>query len=127
MSDELIELVEAMKTRIKEIAPTVQVIETAEIFEDEDVNLEIYPPLTWTNEQCRTLQRQITGHAADLYIDTGYLILVYVCTPEQQVAEAQLELMRVKQQIQSAEKTLAEAEQLGLLKPVSALTELVVV
>ncbi len=127
MSDELIELIQAMKAHIKELSPDVCVVETDEIFEDEHANLEIYPPLTWTNEQCRALQRQIAAHAADVHMDTGYLMLVYVVTPEQQVTEAQLELVRVKQKIQSVEKILAEAEQIGLLKPTSAPTELVAV
>jgi hypothetical protein len=127
MSNELIELIQAMKIHIKELSPDVCVIETDEIFEDEHANLEVYPPLTWINEQCRALQHQSAGHASDIHIDTGYLILVYVCTPEQQVAEAQHELVRVKKKIQSAEKILTEAGQLGLLKPTPAQAKLVVV
>ena len=125
MGDELIELIQAMKLYIKELSLDVCVIETDEIFEDEHANLEVYPPLTWTNEQCRALQRRIAEHAAELHIATGYLILVYVCTPEQQVAEAQLELARVKQKIRSAEKILTEATALGLLKAEAPQPELV--
>ena len=127
MDDELSELIQALKLSIKELSPDVCVSETDEIFEDEHANLEVYPPLTWTNEQCRALQRQIAAQASDMHIDTGYLILVYVCTPEQQVAEAQLELVRVKKKIQSAEKVLIEAAALGLLKAESPQPELVAV
>jgi hypothetical protein len=114
VNDELCEQIEGLVEYIKKLAPEVHVFETGEIFEDEHANLEVYSPLTWTEKQCRNLQRQIAERAVDIHMDTGYLILVYVCTPEQQVAEARLEFARAKQKIQATEKILAEAEALGL-------------
>jgi hypothetical protein len=54
-----------------------------------------------------------------MLISLGYLILVYVCTPEQQVAEARLEFVRAKEKIHAAEQVLTEAKALGLLEPSS--------
>lgn len=125
MNDELDERIDDLVAYIKALAPEVNVLKTGEIFEDEHANLEVYSPLTWTNEQCRTLQRQIAAHTADMHMDTGYLVLVYVCTPEQQIAEAQLTLLRAKKKIRVAEKVLAQAAHLGLLQPESAAADLV--
>ncbi len=112
---------------ILDIAPDARVEFEPVVHEDEHANLTIYPPLTWTEEHCLALQHKLGERVSDVHVETGYLILVYVVTPEQQVTEAQLELVRVKKKIQSVEKILAEAEQIGLLKPMSAPTELVAV
>jgi hypothetical protein len=127
MSDKLIETIDLLKTQINELAPDFYILDTGEIFEDEHANLEVYPPLTWTNEQCRNLQHQIAAYAADILVDTGYLIPVYVCTPEQQIIEAELTLIRAQQKVQAAEKTLSAAGKLGLYHPLPAQAELVVV
>jgi len=112
---------------ILDISPDAHVEFEPVIYEDEHANLTVYPPLSWTEECCLALQHKIGERVSDMHVETGYLILVYVCTPEQQVAEAQLELVRVKKKIQSAEKVLAEAVALGLLKVEAPQMELVAV
>lgn len=110
---------------ILDLVPDAHVEFEPVIYEDEHANLTVYPPLTWTEEYCLELQHKIGERVSDVHVETGYLILVYVCTPEQQVAEAQLELARVKQKLQSAEKILTEATALGLLKAEAPQPELV--
>ena len=112
MDDELIQLVDELSDYIMSLAPEVQVMETGEIFEDEHANLEVYPPLTWSDSQCRGLQRNISDRAVDIHTEHGYLILTYVCTPAQQIAEAQSYLSN--RQTRKAERVLAEARSLGL-------------
>lgn len=90
------------------------------IHEDEDANLTVYPPLAWSEEQCSILQDRIDERVADILVETGYLILVYVCTPEQQVQETQQELAKLQKRTEAAQKKLAQAAQLGLLQPESA-------
>lgn len=90
------------------------------IHEDEDANLTVYPPLAWSEEQCSILQDRISERVADILVETGYLILVYVCTPEQQVQETQQELAKLQKRTEAAQKKLAQAAQLGLLQPESA-------
>jgi hypothetical protein len=109
------------------LAPEVCVKEQTVIYEDEHGNLEVYSPLTWDEEQCMDLQEKIGERVSDLHLETGFLILVYVVAPLQQVTEAQHELARIKQREKSIEKILAEAEQIGLLKPTPAQAELVTV
>ncbi len=109
------------------LAPEVCVRDESVIYEDEHGNLEVYPPLTWDEEQCMDLQEKIGERVSDLHLETGFLILVYIVTPLQQVVEAQQELARIKQKEKCIEKTLAEAVALGLLKVESTQPELVAV
>lgn len=125
MDDELIDLVDEMSDYIMSLAPDVRVVKTGETFEDEHANLEVYPPLAWSEPQCRGLQLRISERAVDVHMETGYLILTYVCTPAQQVAEASLVLGRAAQHIQKAERVLAEARSLGLYRVESEESRLV--
>ncbi len=99
---------------ILDLAPDASVEYEPVIYEDEHANLSVYPPLAWSEQQCALLQDRIGDRVSDLHIDTGYLILTYVVTPEQQVAEAQSELRNAQKEAQKAERVLAEARSLGL-------------
>jgi hypothetical protein len=122
---ELRQAIHTLTDYILGLAPEVCVRDESVIYEDEHGNLEIYPPLTWDEEQCMDLQEKIGERVSDLHLETGFLILVYVVTPLQQVVEAQQELARVKQKEKCIEKVLAEAAALGLLKVESSQMELV--
>jgi hypothetical protein len=123
MNEELSEVVGEFSEFIRTLAPDVKIIYTDEIFEDEHANLEVYPPLTWTAAQCRNLQRDIADHALDIHLEHGYLILVYVCTPEQQIEEAERRRSEAINEVQAAERILAEAKLLGLVNGQSKPTE----
>ena len=125
MTTELFEVTQDLADFIKTLAPDVHVRETGAVFEDEHANLEVLAPLTWSEERCRDLQRQISGHAVDIHIETGYLILTYVCTPEQQIQEAEQTLAHAQRQLKGAERVLAEARALGLYQVSSVKSELI--
>jgi len=110
---------------ILQLAPEACVEEEQVIYEDEHANLEVYPPLIWDEEQCMDLQEKIGERVSDLHVETGFLVLVYVVSPLQQVAEVQRELIQLKQRERTIEKKLAEATALGLLKLAPAQAELV--
>lgn len=114
MNEELIEIVQKLIRSIQQLAPEARVQEIDEIFEDEHANLEVYPPLYWTVNQCRSLQRKIMDRVVDNHLKTGYLVLVYVCTPEQQITDARRELVRARKDLRAAEHVLEEAKALGL-------------
>jgi hypothetical protein len=122
---ELYRLIDELTEFIHDVAPAVRVEYEKTIYTDEDANLSVYPPLDWDEDLCWELQQKITEHTVDLHIDTGYFILVGVYMPDQQVAELQKELVQTKQKVQSLEKSLAEAETLGLLQPTYAQAALV--
>lgn len=110
---------------IIQLTPEVFVKEEKVIYEDEHANLEVYPPLTWDEEQCIDLQEKIGERVSELHVETGFLVLVYVVSPLQQVVEVQRELIQLKQRERAIEKKLAEAAALGLLKLAPAQAELV--
>ena len=125
MRDDLLMQIDALTEQIKKMAPEAQIHLTGETFEDERANLEVYPPLSWTEQECRNLQREISGIGVDILLDTGYLILVYVCKPEQLVIEAEHRLKRAKQEVEAAEQILAEAYTLGIAPNLSRQAEIV--
>lgn len=110
MNAELRKQVDVMMTYIRDLAPEVVVQFTGIIYEDEDANLQVYPPLSWDEDRCLDLQHRIAQHSVDVLLETGYLILVNVRTQEQQISEAKRE--RAK-----ADKVLRRASALGLLQP----------
>ena len=59
-------------------------------------------------------QEQISEYLVDVLIDSGYLILVYVYTPEQQIAKARRELTRTEQRQIQLGQFLGQAAALGL-------------
>ncbi len=110
MNAELRKQVDAMMTYVRDLAPEVIVRFTGVIYEDEDANLEVYPPLSWDEDRCLDLQHRIAQHGVDVLMETGYLILVSVRAWEQQIAEA-------KHERAQADKVLQRASALGLLQP----------
>ncbi len=87
-SSELNTLVGSMMGHVRSLAPDVQVRFNPAVYEDERANIDVLPPLDWNDERCLDLQEEIGVHVVDMLIETGYLIGVYVFTPEQQLAEA---------------------------------------
>jgi hypothetical protein len=114
--------VELMMNYISELEPDVRVKFNPRIYEDEHANINVYPPLSWDDDRCLDLQEKIGAHIVDVLLDTGFLILVYVYMPEQQIAAAQRErelaekaLKSVEQRREAAEQLLAQAKELGLI------------
>ncbi len=124
-SAELQQVIYELTDYITDLGTDVYVKREHFIYEDEDANITVYPPLAWSEEQCSMLQDQISERIADILVETGYLILVYVCTPDQQVQETQRELTKLQKQTEAAQKKLAQAAQLGLLQPEPAPADLV--
>lgn len=121
---ELLNTIHVLTDYIIQLAPEACVKEEHVTYEDEHANLEVYPPLAWDEEQCMDLQEKIGERVSDLHVETGFLVLVYVVSPLQQVVEVQRELIQLKQREQAIEKKLAEAAALGLLKLAPAQAEL---
>ncbi len=114
---ELEMVIQQMIEYITDVAPEVAIKRESVIFEDEDKNLSVYPPLAWNEERCLNLQEIIGEHVLDVQLATGYVVAVYVYMPEQQVQETQQELAKLQKRTEAAQKKLAEAAQLGLLQP----------
>lgn len=118
MNEELDRQVLGLINYTYSIAPEVQVLREDIIYEDEHANLQVYPPLSWDEDRCLELQHEIAERAVDIHLESGYLILVYVYTPEEQIFLAQRELEQARQKQQRAEKVLSEAQELGLYRAV---------
>ncbi len=116
MESQLNEQIEQLTEFIRREAPSVHVLDTGDVFEGESANLAVYPPLSWTEQQCRELQRKIAEQAAESLINHGYLILTYVYKPEQQILSAKTQLQDAKRTVESAQKILSQAVDLGLLQ-----------
>jgi len=116
-----------MMDYISDLAPEVRVEDENVRYESERANLAVYPPLSWTEDQCDELQTRIGERITDLTIETGYLILVGVYSPVEQVVETQRELAVTQKKIKSLEARLSEAESIGLLRPMQTSSELVLV
>lgn len=101
---------------IYQLAPEVQVEPTSAIYEDEHANLDVYPPLTWSEDGCLTLQHRISERTVDMLVDSGYFVLVYVYTPAQQIELARYKLAQAKQQWESTNRFLDQAASLGILQ-----------
>lgn len=101
---------------ISQLAPEVRVEPTNIIYEDEHANLDVYPPLTWSEDECLHLQQRISERTVDMLVDSGYFILVYVYTPAQQIQLAQYKLAQVKQEWESTNRFLDQAAALGILQ-----------
>lgn len=116
MNTALENYIQVLVEHIYQLAPEVQVEPTSVIYEDEHANLDVYPPLTWSEEECLALQRQISERTLDMLVDSGYFVLVYVYTPEQQIELARYKLEQVKQQWESTNRFLDQAASLGILQ-----------
>lgn len=111
---ELSRLIEQLTEFILDVAPDARVELEQHIYEDEDANISVFPPLDWDDDQCLDLQETITGRAVEVHLETGYMIAVYVFMPEQQVAEAESRRKRALKEVEAADRILAEAAALGL-------------
>ena len=114
MNRKLEDQTQAVIDYIHTLTPEVRIEQRNVIYQDEDANLDIYPPLTWDEERCLDFQEQISEYLVDVLIDSGYLILVYVYTPEQQIAKARRELTRTEQRQIQLGQFLGQAAALGL-------------
>jgi len=100
---------------IHDLVPAARVELEPVIYEDEDANLTVYPPLLWDEEQCLDLQEKIGEYLSELLINTGYFILAYVLMPAHQVAAAEKRRQRAIETVEAADSVLAEAAALGLM------------
>ena len=112
---------------IYHIAPDVRVVNSGDIYESERANLDVYPPLQWSEDQCLELQSLITEQLVETLINYGYLILAYVHTAEQQVQIAQAELESATRTALSARKVLSTARDLGIISVEPTRAELAIV
>ena len=87
---------------IKGLCPDARLRITGRRFEDEDANIDIYPPLDWSLNQLDELEAKIGDKKLDILMERGHFIHTFVYEPEQQIAEA----LRQKAE---AERVLAEA------------------
>ncbi|MCE7989338.1 MAG: hypothetical protein DYG89_49930 [Caldilinea sp. CFX5] len=113
-------LIYRMMDYIKALAPEVRVIDEGVAYECELTNLAVYPPLSWTEEECDELQEKIGEQITDINVETGSLILVRVYSPMEQVAEIEHELVITQEKIKSLETRLQEAAAIGLTQLVPA-------
>lgn len=107
-------LIYRMMDTIRVLAPEARVIDEGISYECELTNLAVYPPLSWTEEECDELQEKIGEQITDINVETGSLILVRVYSPLEQVAEMQHELVVTQEKIKTLETRLQEAAAIGL-------------
>lgn len=113
MNKELEHNIQKMINYIYMLAPDVRVEHNDVIYGDEDANLKVYTPLTWSEQQCDELENKIGEHVVDVLVEAGYLILVRTYTPEKQVAQMRQKLALAQQQQAQANQFLAQAAALG--------------
>ena len=63
---------------VKELCPEASVEVTKTIYEDEDANILVWPPVAWAAEACDTLEERLSERSVDILLQTGYHILVGV-------------------------------------------------
>lgn len=63
---------------VKELCPEASVEVTKTIYEDEDANVLVRPPVAWTAEACDSLEERLSERSVDVLLQTGYHILVGV-------------------------------------------------
>ena len=63
---------------VKELCPEASVEVTKTIYEDEDANILVRPPVAWTAEACDALEERLSERSVDILLQTGYHILVGV-------------------------------------------------
>lgn len=110
MNADLNSQIQAMAEFVRDLAPEARVEHANVIYEDEHANLKVYPPLTWDEDRCLALQHRIAEKVMDVHVDSGFLILVYVYTPEQQIAQARQRRDRAEQELVLAQRRHAEAD-----------------
>ena len=110
MNADLNSQIQAMVEFVCDLAPEVRVEHANVIYEDEHANLKVYPPLTWDEDRCLALQNRIAEQVMNVHVDSGFLILVYVYTPEQQIEQARQRRDRAEQELVLAQRRHAEAD-----------------
>jgi hypothetical protein len=103
MTEALEQSIAELVSYIKELCPDARLRVTGNRFEDEDANIDIYPPLDWTLSQLDELEEKIGDRKLDILTGRGHFIHTFVYEPEQQIEEA----LRQKAE---AERVLAEAK-----------------
>ena len=63
---------------VKELCPEASVEVTKTMYEDEDANVLVRPPVAWTAEACDSLEERLSERSVDILLQTGYRILVGV-------------------------------------------------
>lgn len=63
---------------IKQLCPEASIKISEEPLEDEDAMITVYPPATWSNEQCNDLEERLAEKSVDILLETGYSLLVGV-------------------------------------------------
>ena len=113
-------LIDMLMNYIRDLEPGVRVEYMPGGRQEEQANLNVYPPLSWSDERCLDLQEKIGKQAAEMQAESGFLILAYVYMPEQQITrafrkrqEAERELVLARLKKDNADKVLAEAAALG--------------
>ena len=66
---------------VKELCPEASIEITKTIYEDEDANIVVRPPVQWTVEACDTLEERLAERSIDILLQTGYHILIGVFEP----------------------------------------------
>ena len=66
---------------IKDLCPEASISVTKDVFEDEDANIDVYPPSSWTDEQSYALHDHLAEKSVEILRKTGYLILAGVFEP----------------------------------------------
>ncbi len=102
MTETLEQSIAELVSYIKALCPDARLRVTGNRFEDEDANIDVYPPFDWTFDQLDELEEQIGDKKLDILVERGYYVHTFVYEPEQQIEEA----LRQKAE---AERVLAEA------------------
>jgi len=102
MTETLEQSIAELVGHIKAICPDARLRVTGNRFEDEDANIDIYPPLDWTLDRLDELEEMIGDKKLDILLERGHFIHTFVYEPEQQIEEA-------RRQKAEAERVLAEA------------------
>ena len=66
---------------VKELCPEASIEITKTIYEDEDANIVVRPPVQWTVEATRCPGRRPAERSIDILLQTGYHILIGVFEP----------------------------------------------
>ena len=74
-------LITAFCLFIKDHCPEASISVTKDVFEDEDADIDVYPPSSWTDEQSYALHDQLAAKSVEILCQTGYLILAGVFEP----------------------------------------------
>ncbi|MGQ9627667.1 MAG: hypothetical protein ACUVV0_12285 [Anaerolineae bacterium] len=81
-------LLAEFQSYIKELCPEARIETSTDVYETEDADIFVYPPLNWDEDRCLELELKLAEKSVEALDDWGYNILVYVYEPEQQLAEA---------------------------------------